>query len=116
MGDIYYVMKSNQNLLVLDRFLGHDLDSLNLNIPQGFYLKTQLKIWDYQIKAEIKYAPPPDFLLYLDCDMSPLYWLGGLLTVQRSETNDQEGPKLYADIRTGKADVEIRGKCMANSD
>ena len=91
------------------QFLGVELDSLNIDISPGLYFKTQLRIFGYEIKAEVKFdqnAPS----LYMDCEMSPLYWIGGLIVVQRSETNNQEGPKLYVDITTSKADVEIRGK------
>ena len=80
-----------------------------MNIPPGFYFKTQLKLLNYEIRAEVKFdAKTP--LLYMDCDMSPIYWLCGVITVQRSETNDQEGPKLFIDITPEKADVDIKGK------
>ena len=91
-------------------FIGHDLAlaDVNLHIPAGLYFKAQLKVLEYQIKAEVKFDHVTPSL-YMDCDMSPIYWLGGLITVQRSETNDQEGPKLFIDIQKGKTQVDIKG-------
>ena len=56
-----------------------ELESLNLNIAPGLYFKTQLKIWDYEIRAEVKYSKEEPSL-YMDCEMSPLYWIGGMET------------------------------------
>lgn len=87
---------------------GKDLDAFNINIPPGFYFKTQMRFWNYNISAEIKFSPNP-FNLYMDCSMSPLNWLWGLIKVQRSEDNDQEGPKLYVDISPSRFDMHIEG-------
>ena len=70
-----------------------------------------MKIWDWHVRAEVKVDPKVPSV-YMDCDMSPIEFLGGLIAIQRSETNKEEGPKLFIDINPNKADVNISGKAF----
>ena len=85
---------------------------MNINIPFGIYFKSHLRILNYTVKAEVRVTLKKPRSIYMDCEMSPISWIGGLIVVQRSKTNNQEGPRLFVDIDppSNRANVNISGK------
>ncbi|XP_065070683.1 uncharacterized protein LOC135695499 [Rhopilema esculentum] len=86
---------------------GETIEALDLNIQKGLYLKGTLNFLGFKVCAEILISPPEKLLI--DVALSPISWAGGLITLQRNETDGVNGPKAFIYLKPDSVTVQIEG-------
>ena len=86
---------------------GKEIDALDIVIQAGLYLKGTINFLGLKLSAEIAVNLPDN--LFVDIEMSPIDWAGGLIAVRRSQDDTKNGPKAFIYITTSSLTVQIKG-------
>ena len=78
-----------------------------MNIQTGLYLKGTINFLGFKVCAEILINPPEKLLI--DVALSPISWAGGLIVLQRNETDGVNGPKAFIYLKPDSVTVQIEG-------
>ena len=70
-------------------------------------MKMNIRIWDYQVKAEIKISSAPQF--YVNIELPPMEILWGMILIYRQADDKTNGPKFLVDIKQGMVNADIQG-------
>ena len=91
-------------------FLEKELKQLNVKLPAGFFFQGKINILKYElyVKCQISHKP---LLFDLLVEMSPIKIGGGLIALQRSQNDAENGP--YLKTKIDKSGVSIKIEAFA---
>ena len=88
-------------------FAGKKIDHIGVKIEPGFSLKGLIDILGFKLRCKIVVNFKKEIML--DVAFSPIKIANGLLTLQRSGKDEENGPVLVAKITPEKVRVKIAG-------
>lgn len=86
---------------------GKTIDHVGIKIDSGFSLKGLINILGFKLRCHVVVNLKKEIML--DVAFSPIKIANGLMAVQRSKKDEENGPKLFAKIAPNKVDVKIQG-------
>ena len=98
-------------MIISQYFVDRSIKDIGLSIPAGVYMKLNIKIWDYQVKAEMKISTStPQF--YMNIELPPMEMLWGMIVIYKQKDDKKNGPKFLVDIKQGMVKADIQGKTV----
>ena len=101
-----------ENILILHNrnccsFSGKAIDHVGIKIEPGFSLKGLINILGFKLRCHIVINFKKEIMI--DVSFSPIKIAKGLIAMQKSKKDEENGPKLYAKISAENVDVKLLG-------
>ena len=88
-------------------FPGATIETLDIEIGAGLYLKGKINFLGYTVAGEIIVNPPEKFLV--DIQLGPIDWADGIITLRKSPADKENGPKAFIHLTKTSITVQIEG-------
>ena len=101
-----------ENILILYdfkcyTFAGKTIDHVGIKIEPGFSLKGLINILGFKLRCHVVINFKKEIMI--DVSFSPIKIAKGLIAMQKSKKDEENGPKLYAKISAENVDVKLLG-------